>query len=137
MKITTSIIPGATFIAKVLQYISLMVLVLFPVACNEGGRKAIDKSADAQKGRADIIQELTEKGLFAKIEDSDPPHVSLCVKPAWYGLDFEKKEIFSNIVYSYYFDGTRLTDSVTIKDAMTGKRIGQYSLATGGLKLAD
>lgn len=100
--------------------------------------KKIDKSPQQQQGRAEIIQELTRKRLFAKIEDSAASNsVRLWVGQSWDALPFEDKETFTNIVYSYYFDGSSVTDRVIILDATSGKQIGQYSLATGGLHLSD
>ena len=127
----------------------LAVLLLFAavIACSSGGSGnqtntkliQIDKSKEMQKGREDLIKDLTRKGLFAKIEDPGRPHlfVKLWVRPAWHVIDFDKKQSFASVVYAYYFDGTSYADTVIIVDAMNGKEIGEYSFRTPGLKLND
>src|SRR5436309_15188963 len=116
-------------------------LLSFFNGCDGATRRKIDKSDEAQKGRAEIIQELTQKGLFAKIEEHQTSggsrSVDLWVRPVWYTLDYDEKGTFTNTVYSYYFDGTSISDRVAIFDSKTGNVIGQYSLATGGLHLSN
>jgi len=123
-----------------LLLLAAAVLACGPSSGNQTNSKIIEiaKSPKMQKGREDLIKELTHKGLFAKIEDPGRPHlfVKLWVRPAWYAIDFDKKQSFASVVYAYYFDGTNYADTVIIVDSMNGKEIGEYSLR-GGLKMND
>lgn len=115
----------------------IILLILATAGCgSKTPVKKIDKSPYQQQGRAHLIQDLTHKGVFAKIEESPESNsIRLWVTKGWYALDYDDKESCANIVYSYYFDGSSVTDRVLIIDATSGKRIGQYSLSTGGLHL--
>lgn len=94
----------------------------------------IDKSAEAQKKRKDLIDRLIERGLFEKIEmPGSLPR--LWIKSAFYALEFDAKESFVSVVYAYYFDGNDLTDSILIFDSKTGKEVGSYSSENPGLRL--
>lgn len=94
----------------------------------------IDKSAEAQKKRKELIERLIGRGLFEKIEvPGSLPR--LWVTPAFYALEFDSKESFVSVVYAYYFDGDDLSDSVLIFDSKTGKRVGSYSSVNPGLQL--
>ncbi|MCK4326382.1 hypothetical protein KAU86_02390 [bacterium] len=94
----------------------------------------VDKSADMQEQRKQLIEKLITQGIFAKVEvPGSLPR--LWVKPAFYTLDFETKEKFVSVVYAYYFDGSNYGDTVRIFDNMSGKEVGSYSLADPGLRL--
>ena len=94
----------------------------------------IDKSTDMQAQRKQFTEKLISKGVFAKVEASGSfPHV--WIEPAFYSLDFKTKENFVSVVYSYYFDGNNYGDTVYIVDNISGKEVGDYSLANPGLKL--
>ena len=98
----------------------------------------IDKSDAKQKGRAQLIRELQQKGIFGKVEarrDSpDRMSVDATVKPRFFTLDFETKQQFVSVIYAYYCDGNE-SDAVFLRDSMTDKLVGTYSSLSGGLSL--
>lgn len=94
----------------------------------------IDKSPEKQAARDELIQKLIREGVFQKVEPgSSIP--SVWVTPAFYLLDFETKQKFISVVYAYYFDGSDKLASVRLKDSKTGKEVGMYSIAYGGLRM--
>lgn len=85
----------------------------------------VDKSEEAQKGRADLIQKLIGSGIFEKVEmPGNLPR--LWVRQGFHDLEFDAKQKFVSVVYAYYFDGSNLSDSVRIYDNMSGKEIGRF-----------
>ena len=87
-----------------------------------------------QEKRAKLLQDLVNRNVFTKIEmPGNLPRV--WVGPIFYTLDFDVKQNFASVVYAQYFDGKGLTDSVGLYDSKSGKEIGRYSAAGGGLKL--
>ena len=87
-----------------------------------------------QEKRAKLLQDLVNRNVFTKIEmPGNLPRV--WAGPIFYTLDFDVKQNFASVVYAQYFDGKGLTDSVGLSDSKSGKEIGRYSAAGGGLKL--
>lgn len=90
-----------------------------------------------QARRKALIEKLIREGVFQKVETpGNLPH--LWVRPGFYALDFEAKSTFVAVVYAYYFDGSKFTDSVVLYDSSTGKEIGEFNpnlYPNGGLKL--
>ncbi|MDB5969479.1 MAG: hypothetical protein JWQ90_1929 [Hydrocarboniphaga sp.] len=94
----------------------------------------ITAAAGMQDDRMAFIQKLVSKGVFQKVEvPGTVPH--LWVRPAFYALDFDTKSQFVNVVYAYYVTENPKYDLVVLYDSKTGKKIGTYSKAYGGLKL--
>lgn len=95
---------------------------------------ALDKSAAHQQMRKEFIEKLIKTGFFSKVEvPGTLPRV--WVTPNFYVLKFDEKQTFIEVVYAYYFDGTRMGDSVRVIDDYSGKEIGTYSLGNPGLKM--
>jgi hypothetical protein len=92
----------------------------------------IDKSAQMQADRKRLIERLISEGIFQKVEiPGNLPR--LWVRPAFHLLDFDRKQSFVSVVYAYYFDGSRVSDTVRLFDSKTGKEVGAYS--SGGLRM--
>ncbi len=92
----------------------------------------IDKSAEMQDDRKSLIEKLIREGVFQKVEmPGNLPRV--WVRSQFYDLDFDLKQQFISVVFAYYFDGARPSDSVRIFDAKTNKEIGTFSEVSGGL----
>lgn len=90
---------------------------------------ALQAFAGMQEDRMGFINKLIKKGIFQKVEiPGNLPH--LWVKPAFHSLDFEEKQKFVNVVYAYYVTKDKKYDM-----DKTGKKIGVYADAYGGLKL--
>jgi hypothetical protein len=134
-----------------LKFLGIVVLVLLgvgvvgaltyqpgaPTVARQEARAAaatIDKSPEMQADRKKLIEGLVAEGVFQKVEvPGSLPR--LWVRPAFYSLEFERKEKFVSVVYALYFDGSKQTDSVRIFDSLSGKEVGSYSLVSGGLKM--
>jgi|GEM_PF-6040116 len=93
----------------------------------------IDKSAEKQKARQKLIQEMINRRLVAQIKfPGTTPE--LWVAPGFYALDFDTKQQLVSVVYAYYCNGDD-RDMVLVYDNLTGKQIGTYSTLSGGLSL--
>lgn len=96
----------------------------------------IDKSEAMQADRLEFIQKLITNGVIQKVEV--PGHLPRAwVRPGFYTLDFDTKESFISVIYSYYFDGTEVGGSVRLYDSLSGNEVGSYSLVKGGLEMFD
>lgn len=90
--------------------------------------------AGMQEKREKLIQELIDARIFKKVEiPAKLPH--LWVGPAFYALDYDAKSNFVNVVYAYYITMSPSYNIVVLYDSKTGKKIGRYSEADGGLNL--
>lgn len=128
---------------RALGLIFIAVVVIAYLAMPKGDRSTaaataakvatIDKSEAAQKKRYELIQNLMNERVFAKIETpAKAPHV--WVAPRFYALDFDDKQAFVGVVYAYAYDGSDPYDLVVLKDSRSGKDIGTFTKAFG-LKL--
>jgi hypothetical protein len=91
-------------------------------------------SAAMQKERLEFIQKLIDQGFFKKVETPGSlPH--LWVTPKFMALDFDTKGTFVNVVYAYYLAKNPDYNLVVLYHSKTGKEVGQYAAAYGGLKL--
>ncbi len=109
---------------------ALAILAMVEVAVAE---TAINKSEAMQAGRLKLMEKLKNERVFQKVEiPGTLPR--LFVQPRFYTLDFDMKQKFVSVVYAYYFDGSKSTDSVRIYDSRSGKEIGYYAVPQG-LKL--
>ena len=94
----------------------------------------IDKSAAMQIKREKLISNMLDMHIFSKV-DMDGIAARVTVGREFHRVDFEMKQTFIGIVYAQKFDGTGIADFVRVLDNMTGKEIGMYSAAQGGLKM--
>jgi hypothetical protein len=95
----------------------------------------LDKSEAMQQNRKTMMENLVKEGVFAEVEGKAGYIAKIVTGPKWNTLDFETKEKYVSVVYAYYYDGDKQRDSVWLKDRMTNKDIGRYSIIQGGLKL--
>jgi len=87
-----------------------------------------------QNKRKGFIQKLINNGVFEKVEvPGSLPH--LWVKPAFYGLSFDDKSTFVNVVYAYYTTMNSSYNLVVLYDSRSGKKVGVYGETYGGLKM--
>lgn len=94
----------------------------------------VDKSAAMQATRTKLISDLMNNGVFRKVEFNGTA-ARVTIGPSFNRVDFDTKQSFISVVYAQYFDGTGIADFVRVIDNMTGKEIGMYSAAQGGLKM--
>jgi len=108
-------------------------LAMLGFAGMAAAQTTIDKSETKQAGREKLIKKLQTERVFHKIE-TPGTLPRLYVAPRFYTLDFDMKQQFVSVVYAYYFDGKKITDSVRIYDSKSGKEVGYFALPQG-LKL--
>jgi hypothetical protein len=90
--------------------------------------------AGVQDDRKALIQKLIGAEVFQKVEvPGFLPH--LWVSHAFYGLSFDSKNSFVNVVYSYYYTQNPDFDLIVLYDSRSGKKIGTFSATYGGLDL--
>jgi hypothetical protein len=87
-----------------------------------------------QQKRLAFIKNAIALGLISKIEDSSP--ITLVrVGQKFISLSFEEKDDILNIVWAYYKTEDPQKNVVLVIDQRSGKKLGEYSLANGGLKM--
>ncbi len=111
---------------------------ILPAKKNDVGgekEKGVDKSEKMQADRKKFIEGLIQRGVWGKVTSSPGGLPKIWVRPGFYALDFDDKQVFVGVVYAYYFDGKDPLDSVRLIDNNTGKEVGSYNPTLGGLKL--
>jgi hypothetical protein len=89
---------------------------------------------DIQQKREQFIKKLISLGILKKIiGPGDTPKVF--VLNEFMALPFERKQLCVGLVYDYYSYGNVKTRIVVIRDRSSGKDIGQYCKAEGGIKM--
>jgi hypothetical protein len=87
---------------------------------------------EMQAQRLAFIQRLIGAGVLDRIErPRDIPRV--WVRPQFYAADFRDKQRAVGVVFAYYQQLHPGTDYVAVYDARSGKRVGQFAAAAGGL----
>ena len=94
----------------------------------------IDKSEETQGKREAYIKTLSASGFFGDSR-SNGQAGRVVVKPAFYALDFKKKEEYLSVVYAYYWDGKDDGFFMRLLYSKTNKEVGQYGKSLGGLKM--
>ncbi len=87
-----------------------------------------------QQKRLAFIKNAIALGLISKIEVSRPI-TRVLVGKKFISLSFEEKEDILNIVWAYYKTEDPQMNVVLVIDQRSGKKLGEYSLANGGLKM--
>jgi len=94
------------------------------------------KQEEGKQGdRKKLIRELLAKGVFHKVDFRDRG-ATIWVDSPFYVLDFEAKQNFCSVVHAYI--STHARDelvSVTLKDARSGKTVGDYGQQWTGFGL--
>lgn len=88
-----------------------------------------------QAQRKELIQKLIGQGVFRKVDFRDQG-ATIWVDSRFYLLDFEAKQDFCSVVYAYL--ATSAKDElvvVTLKDALSGKTVGDYGQQWTGFGL--
>jgi hypothetical protein len=87
-----------------------------------------------QKKRLAFLENAIELGIISKIEDRG------LITRVWTGrqfiaLSFDEKEQILNVVWAYYRTEDPQKNVVLVIDQRSGKELGEYSPANGGLKM--
>lgn len=95
---------------------------------------SISAAQSMQEQRKEMIEKLQRTGIFQKVEvPGNLPH--LWIRPAFYALDFDAKQSFVNVVYSYFYTKNPSYRMVILFDSRSGKEVGEFSPSLGGLKM--
>lgn len=95
----------------------------------------IDRSARAQQERKAVIDGLMEKGLVRRIDAERGGVLKVVLRPGFYPLDDDTRRRYIDLIYSYYFDGSSVNDTVILRDARHGNEVGHYNPYQGGLRM--
>lgn len=87
-----------------------------------------------QQERKALIDELIKQGIFQKVQKAGN-HATAWTTPLFDLLTFDDKQKAIGIVYAYHITANPQSDIVLLRSNITGKDIGQYAAAYGGLKL--
>ena len=88
-----------------------------------------------QPERKEFIQKLINTGIFSKV-DFQERSATIWVNSSFYLLDFEDKQTFCSVVYTYV--ATKAKDdlvNVSLTDALSGKTVGDYGQQWTGFGL--
>ena len=120
------------------RMVGIMALVVLTGCGADATKDPFVPDPALQAKRKELVQELIDKGVFAKVTVSSPGSTfatpEAWVTPTFGLLDFDTKQQFCNVVYALYFpdpDDTSRGHSVRLKDSLTGKTVGSYTLLTG------
>lgn len=80
------------------------------------------------------MQDAIQMGIIAKIEDGGPI-TRVFTSRKFTALSFDEKEQILNVVWAYYKTEDPQKNVVLVVDQGSGKELGEYSPANGGLKM--
>ena len=89
---------------------------------------------EIQQKRLAFMKNAIALGLIKSIDDSSPI-TRVRVGPKFISLSAEEKEDIINVVWAYYKIEDAQKNVVRVIDQKSGKEIGEYSPANGGLKM--
>ncbi len=89
---------------------------------------------DIQQKRLAFVKNATALGFITGIDDSSPV-TRVSVGEKFISLSSGEKEDILNVVWAFYKTEDPQKNVVLVIDRKSGKEIGEYSLANGGLKM--
>ena len=89
---------------------------------------------EIQQKRLAFMKNAIALGLIRDIDDNRPI-TRVRVGPNFISLSSEEKEDILNVVWAYYKTADPQKNVVLVIDHKSGKEIGEYSPANGGLKM--
>lgn len=91
-------------------------------------------AGDIQEERKAFIQKAIKEGIFLKVETTGAvPH--LWVTPAFHKLNLKTMDRYVKVVHDYYITKNPQYIYVVLYDSKTGKKVGTYGHAYGGLRI--
>jgi rRNA maturation endonuclease Nob1 len=118
---------------------ALAIVAAIGIAISSGGPSGSDGTARPtrwkpsakeiadQPEREKLIAKLATAGLWSKVEKCEIIDVCIFVRGAFYGLDFQEKQNYVRLIWSYYsISNNSDVLTIQIKDAKSGKKIGTY-----------
>ncbi len=98
-----------------------------PVAAAIQAKPAFDRSPEKQAARVKLIKQLQTTGFIGDINDRGKGVVDVFVKPSFLASEFKDKVNIASMIYGYYFDGSKITDTVYLLDSRSGKSVGTFN----------
>ncbi len=92
--------------------------------------------ADIQQKRLAFVKNATAIGFISGIEDTSPV-TRVKVGEKFISLPSGEQEDILNVVWAYYKTEDPKKNAVLVIDQKSGKEIGEYSPAQGGLKMSS
>ncbi len=101
-----------------------------PAVTARQANPALDRSPEKQAARLKLIKQLQATGYIGDINDKGRSSgiVDVFVKPSFLAGDFKDKVNVVSMIYGYYFDGSKITDTVFLLDSRSGKSVGTYNI---------
>jgi hypothetical protein len=100
-----------------------------------GQAVAIDTSSDAQRERKAHVDKMIADGLVRRLDRARDGSPRVTLRPAFYELDVETRRRHIEVIYALYFDGSRTSDTVYLRDSRHGNEVGEYNPYAGGLRM--
>ncbi len=90
----------------------------------------IDKSPKVSADREKFIKKLIANGIFKshRLSKTVSDMAVVTVTPLFMSLDFDDKRGFVSVIYAHYFDGCDKNANVSLRDSITNKTVGSYSI---------
>jgi hypothetical protein len=118
-----------------------LIVVLFaanaeavPPATSTNKTSAHRGDPELQQKRLAFMQGAISLGIIARIEDNGPV-TRVLIAQRFIALSFDEKEQILNVVWAYYKTEDPQKNVVLVIDQKSGKKLGEYSPASGGLKM--
>lgn len=110
---------------------------MVPISCRDccGDFRTQTSAQSAQEVRLELIQKLIAEEVFEKVDMAEGTPLKLSVRPAFYALDFERRQSAVGVVYGYYLAGASADGQIILRDAASGKEVGKYHPQAGGLEM--
>jgi len=119
-------------------------LIISPDTPEQAPRRQEDEAAKAERWRPEeakqddrikLIEELVDKGVFHKVDIRNSA-ATIWVDTPFYALDFQAKQEFCSVVHAYISTQAKSESiSVQLKDARSGKKVGDYGKQWTGFGL--
>jgi hypothetical protein len=89
---------------------------------------------ELQQKRLAFMQGAIGLGIISSIEDNSPV-TRVLIGRRFIALSIDEKEQILNVVWAYYKTEDPQKNVVLVIDQKSGKKLGEYSPAKGGLKM--
>lgn len=107
-----------------------------PVAPPPEKALVIDKSPRAQDERKALIDQLLDQGHLRRIDPVRDGAVRVSLRPTFYLMDVPTRTKYVDAIYTYYFDGSNVRETVILRDGRHGNEVGRYNPYTDGLSMS-
>ena len=105
-----------------------------PPATSANKESAHRGDPELQRKRLAFMQGAISLGIIAGIEDNGPV-TRVLIGQRFIALSLDEKEQILNVVWAYYKTEDPQKNVVLVIDRKSGKKLGVYSPASGGLKM--